>query len=90
MLTFLKGRMVDDYNDIAEWLDADLHAEEREESLPPDMFVIGFQEVGSTAAWSSVRDALNRSFACDHFFFCVSFCVMGREYSPRAFNRQHH
>lgn len=39
------GRMLDDYNDIAEWLDADLGDQDGDEACPPDMFVVGFQEV---------------------------------------------
>lgn len=38
--------MLDGVDDIGEWLDVDLLDAEGEDGQPPDMFVVGLQEVG--------------------------------------------
>lgn len=43
------GRMLEDGNDIAQWLNLDQLDSEGGKGQPPDIFVIGFQEVTSSA-----------------------------------------
>lgn len=39
------ARVLDSADDIGEWLDVDLLNAQGEKGEPPDMFVVGFQEV---------------------------------------------
>ena len=43
---YIAGLKLDNVDDMGQWLDVDLLDAEGEEGHPPDLFVVGFQEVG--------------------------------------------
>lgn len=55
----LSGRKLDSLDDMAEWLDVDKL--DGEGSDPPDLFVVGFQEVPAAVRSSSHHSHATRS-----------------------------
>lgn len=51
---YIAGLKLDNVEDMGQWLDVDLLDAEGEKGHPPDLFVVGFQEVGGSSETSFI------------------------------------
>lgn len=51
-VSYIAGLKLDNVEDMGQWLDVDRLDAEGEKGHPPDLFVVGFQEVGGASETS--------------------------------------